>query len=645
MRSSRYARVKNAKKAFRVLFQLVILLALAALAVKTLILTPRYEPAESRRKQAEPALTAIADNSGQGGFVALSYFGVSDEGTETLISQKRLRQHLQALRDAGYVTIQQQDIIEYLAGEKTLPEKALFLFVEDGRRESAVRMQPILEECNFKASILTYANNLESRGLMFLSAQDLKALLDNSYWELGTNGYRLSYINMFDRHKNYLGELTPEEYVSISPYVRREYNHFLMDFLRDAYDIPMETPQQMQERVAGDYLLTRSAYEAKIGFLPGMYALMHSNTNQFATESKCSVENERWINQIFVMNFNREMYCYNDMTANIYDLTRMQPQAYWSVNHLLMRIRDDAHVMIPFEVGDEEKAAKWTLLHGAAEHSEDMIYVTSESEGLGVVRLNGSERYGDFYLSAYLKGNKLGTQSVDLLTSPDGNSCIAVEIENNVLRIYSKAEGGEPRVEDEGENIWAAGEVGGIMLTLDLDEHDGVVYQTWEENRQEAMAVEIVAKQAQKYRADQSALIAQDLARAKANLSNVNNTPYIPEISLKDAGERFVEITVRGGALYVSIDGKTAAENIPIGEEYCGIALRSSWGEYGYSQRNLADDVYDGVFQSLYITRLIGSDPDPDAILFDNRLEETSYYLREAEQVWKTLVHWVGAIF
>lgn len=622
MSASNYVRRKNARKAFRGFLQVLFLLTLAGFLAKTVVFPSRYQP-DAQTVQPGP----VAEGSGEG-FIALSYFGVANEGTETLISQKRLEQHLKTLRDAGYVTIEQRDIMEFLYYQKTLPEKALFLFFEDGRRESAVLTQPILEACNYKASMLSYANNLDTSGQLFLSARDLQSLERNSYWELGTNGYRLSYINVFDRHRNYLGELTPEEYVRISPYVRREYNHYLMDFLRDAYDIPLESQQQMQERIASDYTLTQSVYERKIGYLPRMYTLMHSNTGQFATENKCSEENELWIKQMFSMNFNREMYCYNDRSADIYDLTRMQPQAYWRVNHLIMRIRDDTQTDIPFVEGDAEKAARWTVLCGAAEHDEDSICVTSESESSGAIRLNGSEQYGDFYLSAYFNGNKLGTQSVDLLRDPDALDYVAVEIKNNILQIYSKQASTEAAP----------------LFTLDLDEHDGVVYQTWEENRQEAMAVEIAAKRAQRYQPEQSAIIAQDLARAKLNASYAKWEPYIPEITLKDKGSRFVEITVRGEMLDVAIDGKKAVERLPIGPVSSGIALRSAWGEYGYSQRNLADDVYDGVFQSLYITRLLGSSPDSDAVLFDNRSRKAaSFYVQEARQVWQEVVDWANS--
>ena len=562
------------------------------------------------------------------GFISLSYVAVDEEGTQTVISRERLTEHLQALKDAGYVTVTQQDIRDYYDKGKSLPENALFLFFEDGRRKSVVIAQELLQKFNYCASILSYANNLNLEDRFYLSAEDLKALEETGYWSLGTNGYRLSYINVFDRHDNYLGEMTPKEYYKISPYVRREYNHYLMDFVRDKYDIPMESKETMQKRIAEDYALMYDHYTEDLGKLPMLYCLMHSNTGQYATDSVVSVENEKLIPQYFSLNFNREMYCYNDLYTNKYDLTRMQPQAYWYTNHLLMRILYDVdNSNIHFVKGNEKRFGYWDVLQGAVEFKDDLIVVTSMPEGIGLVSLPASYGIGDFTLSTRFIGNKIGTQAIDLLADPYGSTCIAIEIQNNVFRIYR----GEGMCQDIDMDIDAENKDDGaqkgsntnpenMLFELDLDKHDGVVYQTWEENRQEALSVEIPLKYAQTYQAEESQRIAVELERAKANTANANYEDFIPDIQIKDAGDRLVEITYSNGALSVSIDGKVAVENLMVNANLGGgIALRSAWGEYGYSQRNIADDVYDGVFKSLYLTT---SNNTEGKILIDYRMPE-----------------------
>ena len=104
---------------------------------------------------------------------------------------------MQSLKDSGYQTITQQDVINYYKSGASLPEKALLLIFEDGILNTTRLAQPTL------------------------------------WKEIGSNGYRLSYINVFDRFKNYFGHLNTHEFLDIHSFLRRDYNHYLMDFLRD----------------------------------------------------------------------------------------------------------------------------------------------------------------------------------------------------------------------------------------------------------------------------------------------------------------------------------------------------------------------------------------------------------------------------
>ncbi len=85
---------------------------------------------------------------------------------------------------------------------KALPDKALFLLFEDGRRDTAIFSQKIMEKYNYKATMFTYADKFEKNDPKFLMPKDLLKLVDSSYWELGTNGYRLEYINVLIKKMN-----------------------------------------------------------------------------------------------------------------------------------------------------------------------------------------------------------------------------------------------------------------------------------------------------------------------------------------------------------------------------------------------------------------------------------------------------------
>ena len=74
------------------------------------------------------------------------------------------------------------------------------------------------------------------------------------------------------------------------------------------------------------------------------------------------------------------------------------------------------------------------------------------------------------------------------------------------------------------------------------------------------------------------------------------------DIGLNEPGKRELEIILRGNKMRLKIDGKAVAETIEVQKRNRGrIALEASTSDLGWSQRNLADDVYDGVFEKLMV--------------------------------------------
>ena len=295
---------KDKKKVIRSIVEGAILIGILAVLFRALFVFKKYVPYDKE--------DAGILGSNDTGFIALSYFAVDRVGTSTMISTNRLNEHLEALHNNGYVTITQEDIINYYEKGIPLPKSSLFLMFEDGRKDTAIFAQKILEKYNYKGTILSYADRFHTKDSKFLSPKNLKNLNENTFWELGTNGYRLSYINVFDHKGNYLGELDSSEYTSHREELGRDYNHYLMDFIRDDNKIPKETYNEMKERISKDYELMDEIYTKELGKLPDLYVLMHSNTGSFANNKKVSKVNEEWMNALFKINFNREGYSYNN---------------------------------------------------------------------------------------------------------------------------------------------------------------------------------------------------------------------------------------------------------------------------------------------------------------------------------------------
>lgn len=606
---------KDRKKAIRVVLQIVFLLAVVAGVAVFLLTLKSYVPYAQQK----------AKFAGDKGFIALAYFGVARTGDQTLIGEGRLRDHLQALKEQGYVTITQQDILNYYQSGKPLPEKSLFLIFEDGRRDTAIFSQKILEDLNFKATMLTYPEKFEKKDTKFLMPQELKDLEKTTFWEMGTNGYRLAFINVYDRYDNYLGELSPLEHARVAPFLSRKYNHYLMDYIRDEYGIPKESYNNMKDRISYDYETLRDSYTKSLGYVPGMYILMHSNTGSFGNNDRVSAVNAHWINELFRMNFNREGFCFNQRNSSIYDLTRMQPQAYWSTNHLLMRIKYDINQDLEFVKGDLNKQKAWETLKGASEIQEETMVLTCLPKDKGLMRLKNSNDFGDLQLSVRLRGNKLGMQKVYLRADDTLNRFLAVYIFNNVLYVSEKSGPTEKE-----------------LFRLNLDRHDGKEHISVPEDKKAAEIRELetfiqYAQSVEKAKIYTERLKDKELEYAPKVAEGAPE--YVPDISVHAKGDRMLAVSLKGDKVSVTVDGRDAVKELPVTNTRAGaVYLETAWGSYGWSQRNLADDVYDGVFEKLIITENTGA--EKEKILFDGSVQGWEGVQFKIKKMWDGLLNW-----
>jgi hypothetical protein len=571
---------KDKKKFIRSILQGIILVLLIFLLIDASFSFNKYEHYDSA------SLTDAADK----GFIALSYFAVDREGNKSMISVARLEEHFEALRKNGYVTLKQEDIENYYKNNQRIPEKAMFLMFEDGRRDTALFTDPLLKKYNYVGTILSYGKELTQKDPKFLNPKELRDLKESTFWELGTNGYRLAYINVFDRYGNYLGELDPEELSDLKKYIDRDYNHYLMDYIRDENKIPKESYDQMRNRIEQDYILMEETYQQKLEEMPKLYVLMHSNTGQYGTDKNASLINEKMIKKYFTLNFNREGFSLNDKSSDIYDLTRMQPQAYWYPNHLLMRIQGDTKEKMVFMDGDADIKKDWDTINGVAEFRKSALVITSEPEGRGLIRLNKSKGYQDFNLHTTLTGNILGAHTIYLRADEKLNEYIAVKVKNNYLYI-----------EESGKELFA--------LDLNIREYKNQTRMEPLEKPED-----------------------RDLKVIENGTGD-----YIPKIQIDDPGNRKVDIYLQNNTLTVNIDNKEAVRNLPVFKTEAGyIYLESAWSEYGYSQRNLADDVYDGVFEDLVITEI----DDEKKILYINKLQGIELVKEMVLQRWNKILDW-----
>ncbi|MGP1367063.1 MAG: hypothetical protein ACTTKW_07095 [Schwartzia sp. (in: firmicutes)] len=609
-----FTREKKRVKTIRTIIQIFCLMGIVYLLVDAFFSLTTYRPFEG-----------YSGSEGvDTGFVALSYFGVERKGDKnSLIGAPLLREHLKALRQQGYVTITQQDVEAYYAEGKPLPPRALFLMFEDGRRDTAIFAQPILEELNFLGNMMTYAENFVRKDLTFLHPDELLELEKSSYWQLGTNGYRLQFINVFDRYDNYIGEIDPLRFSMMKPALSRRYNHYLMDFIRDKYGVPKESVNRMHYRIGYDYERLEELYREGIGYVPGLYVIMHANTGAYGNHPLVSQTNGQWIHKLFRMNFNREGYSFNQRNSSIYDLTRMQPQPDWSVNHLLMRIKYDINQPVDFVVGDAVRHGDWEIVKGAAEMKGEEYILTSLPEDSGLSRLRSSGSFSDVHLQVELRGNRYGEQGIYLRANDDLSRFIRFRLGNGVVSVVEKVDGRERELYREKLSTL----FGIAPLSVDEARRDAEVLELQTFARyadSSAQANEYAARALQ--RQQESALSVADGGAVYEETTD-RNVRSFQKLNLSLVGDT-LSIRVGGAEVPAITVGDTAAGSL---------FLEAGWSdEAQWSQRNLADDVYDGRFYKLTVS----ADPAGETILYSTEYTGWPKVKARAAELWNGVLNW-----
>ncbi len=622
VKSYEWLKRENRRKTARTILQLAVLAFAVGLAVFSIIRANNAQNG-SGTTQAPAGIAAKQADAMGSHFIALSYPGLTRSTSleSRIVNEKRFAEQMAALKASGYVTITQQDILNFYQSYGALPERALFIIFEDGLLSSVSLADEVLRQNGFSATLSTYANNLDADSSPYISGEQLKELLDNPRWELGSNGYRLSYINVFDRYSNFFGSLTVAQFMRVRAYLWRDYNHYLMDFERDEDRLRTETEAQLRQRIATDYALMRETYQRFIGAMPQLYLLMHANTGAFATDAIASSANREGVLANFTMNVNREGTCLNTLKSSIFDLSRLQVQSYFSTNHMLMRIWDDTGESMAFVTGDQDEADRWFQDDGVAEYRGNEIILTTPPAGSARLTLK-SRLFTDVDMSVTLQGNLVGKQSVYLRTDRNLTHGLEVSLTDNILEVWTLGEGAELLYHKSLFEL-----DGGPYISIQEDELNGLI----------ALQQAIIDLDTDAARIATATASLRELEQMPVLTIADGGTPYYPENDTATREARRLRIRLVGSRLSVWVDDTPAVEQLKVeGAQLGALGLGAAVFENNserFTQRNIYDDVYDAVFVDL----AIASADNPKAILYQ-------YRLTQEETINTVINRWVNSV-
>jgi hypothetical protein len=355
------------RKFFRYLFQYALLAVIGYLIYQTAF-----------RREAPPVHDRAAWTQ-RDGFVAISYSGITiDERVQSLVTKERLRKQLAALAKAGYQTVTTADLVAFYTDNKPLPEKALYLMFEGGRKDSVLFSQPVLTDIGYNASLYLYGDHLTGWNRFFVRQNELLKIADNPFWEVGSMGYHSGLINQ-----------TPNG----------GYAYYLTERLRGADGQPEESQQAFDARVAEDFILARTSIQNLGKVTPLGYAFMPANTLGVSLPEALARPNAAALEANFPVAFTQVGETYNARDHDPRRLTRLQVGPDWSPQRLLLELESRQPRSRYMDFSQSVAQGLWQTSLGELTALGQTLALTPPAGKDGFARLRGTESFENFLVT------------------------------------------------------------------------------------------------------------------------------------------------------------------------------------------------------------------------------------------------------
>lgn len=179
------------------------------------------------------------------GIPVLLYHGIVKEPDGVNISWDTFIEQMEALKKAGYETIDINELSAFLNGEDIiLPEKPIVITFDDGRKDSYYYSDFVFKELGFKAVMFVAVNKQIEQDPFFLSWEELNKMQASGRWDIQSHGKRA------------------HEFIIINSY--NEEGKFASNFKWLPEEERWETLKKVKDRLAQDYRMSKEILEEKV---------------------------------------------------------------------------------------------------------------------------------------------------------------------------------------------------------------------------------------------------------------------------------------------------------------------------------------------------------------------------------------------
>ncbi|MGH7896610.1 MAG: tetratricopeptide repeat protein, partial [Candidatus Binatia bacterium] len=140
--------------------------------------------ARGDREEAIAALEEMREEQLRPNVPVLLYHGITESPAEEATSVKDFREHMQALRKAGYETIGVRDLIAFLDGKNLPQKKPILITFDDARADSFRHGDPILKEVGFQAVMFVAAAEIDRHIPFYASWETIREKQTSGRWDM-----------------------------------------------------------------------------------------------------------------------------------------------------------------------------------------------------------------------------------------------------------------------------------------------------------------------------------------------------------------------------------------------------------------------------------------------------------------------------
>jgi peptidoglycan/xylan/chitin deacetylase (PgdA/CDA1 family) len=202
----------------------------------------------------------------------LVYHGIVPKPDGINLTEEHFKDHIFALKKAGYETVTLNDLYRVGKEGATLPDRSVLITFDDGRADSFYNGDPILASVGYSAVIFPVTGYTEkaSMGGYYLSPEELLLMAKTGRWEIGSHSNA--------GHEQYRIDETGN------------LGNFFTNHLWNDTENRVETTGEFEARITEDFDISRSYLEDLLGKRVRSFAFPFGDIGQDVVDEERSKE-------------------------------------------------------------------------------------------------------------------------------------------------------------------------------------------------------------------------------------------------------------------------------------------------------------------------------------------------------------------